>query len=47
MLMNLNYSGEVSKQFRMLHNEEFHGLCIRDIFRIVKIEEAMMGQAYG
>lgn len=43
MLMNLNYSGEVSKQFRILHNEELNGFCICDIFRIVKIQEAMMG----
>jgi hypothetical protein len=43
MPMNLVYNGEVSKQFRMLHNEELHGLYVCDIVRIVKIQETMVG----
>lgn len=40
-------SSKVSKQFRMLHNEELNGLCICDIFRIVKIQETVMSLAYS
>lgn len=40
-------SGEVSKQFRMLHNEELNDLCVCDIFSIVKIQETVMSLAYS